>query len=199
MDGTFRETAVEVPVTARRVVTDGATTLAMWVADQEWGSCSECVRQEMVDALADRFLRPGASNDIHDWVTAIFGAPWGPHNNGTSFIPEEYVDEIHIVIYDVEGAGGHASLGDTRLRNPDSSHIDVRHSHERLLFVLDAPSIARARGPSWEVTDPSPAFMVSALAHEFWVPTLLATTAVQHCSRRSSKATCPGSRQSRLP
>ena len=68
---------VSIPATARSVVTDGETTVALWVADQEWGAdCSgggPCVTGEMVDALAERFLRPGDGNDIHDWVTAIYG------------------------------------------------------------------------------------------------------------------------------
>ena len=161
----FRETPVEVPVTARRVVTDGTMTVALWVADQAWGTCSECLRQEMVDAFADQLLRPGAGNDIYDWVTAIFGAPWGPHDHDF-LIPPEYGDEIHVVIYDVEGVGGYASLVDAQLRDPDSSHIAVRYSHERLLFVVDAPRIGRAEGASWEVTDPGPASKLYTLAHE---------------------------------
>ena len=81
-------------------------------------------------------------------------------------IPAEYADEIHVVIYDVEGAGGYASLVDAQLRNPDSTHIAARYSHERLLFVVAATEIARAEGPSWEVTDSGPAYAVSTLAHE---------------------------------
>ena len=56
---------VSIPATARRVVTDGETTVALWVADQEWGpDCSgagPCVTREMVDVLTERFLRPGAA------------------------------------------------------------------------------------------------------------------------------------------
>ena len=55
---------VEVPATAREVVTDGTTTAIFWIGNDAWGSCTFCVRQERVDALADRFLRPGAGNDI---------------------------------------------------------------------------------------------------------------------------------------
>ena len=65
------------------MVTDGTTTAAVWVGDRDWwtrcGTAEKCVTQEMVDAVAERFLRPGAGNDIYDWVTAVFGAPWGPH------------------------------------------------------------------------------------------------------------------------
>ena len=74
-----------VPATARKVVTDGTTSVAVWVSDWEWCDETPCygsrVTQEMVDAAAERFLRPGSGNDIHDWITAIFGKPWGPHDN----------------------------------------------------------------------------------------------------------------------
>ena len=90
---------VEIPSTARSVVTDGVTTVAVWVADADWGSAcgggtdavptgraahvvtKDCVTQQMTDAVADQFLRPGAGNDIYDWVSNIFGAPWGPHSH----------------------------------------------------------------------------------------------------------------------
>ena len=69
---------VEIPATARSVVTDGSTTAVVWVADREWwtrcGSAEKCVTQAMADAAAEQFLRPGASDDIYDWVAAIFGA-----------------------------------------------------------------------------------------------------------------------------
>ena len=68
---------VEVPATARAVVTDGAKTAAVWVADRDWGTCEECVSQEMADAIADRFLGPGAGNDIHDWITAYLARTYG--------------------------------------------------------------------------------------------------------------------------
>ena len=75
------EEFVRVPATARKVIRAGATTLAVWVADREWeATCAavgQCLTQEMVNAISTRFLRPGANNDIYDWVTTIFGAPWG--------------------------------------------------------------------------------------------------------------------------
>ena len=74
------EALVPVPATVRKVIRAGATTLAVWVADREWwatcGAFGQCLTQEMVDAIATRFLSPGANNDIYDWVTTIFGAPW---------------------------------------------------------------------------------------------------------------------------
>ena len=72
---------VLVPATVRRVVTDGSISVALWVADREWAvSCAsrgDCVTQQMVNAVAQRFLRPGSNNDIYDWVSTIFGDPGG--------------------------------------------------------------------------------------------------------------------------
>ena len=76
----------------------------MWVADADWATACDpghdvgggaqpraaltiekaCANQEQVDRLATSFLQPGAGNDIYDWGTGIFGAPWGPH--GFSFL-----------------------------------------------------------------------------------------------------------------
>ena len=75
------ENVIRIPATARGVVTDGTMTLVVWVANSEWGDCGRCVRQAMVDALSERFLKPGADNDIHDWMVDIFGVPWGPHRS----------------------------------------------------------------------------------------------------------------------
>ena len=48
---------VEIPATARKVVTDGTRTAAVWVGDRDWwtrcGTAEKCVTQEMVDAVAE--------------------------------------------------------------------------------------------------------------------------------------------------
>ena len=169
---------VAIPATARRVVTDRETTLALWVADQEWGpDCSgagPCVTREMVDALAERFLRPGAGNDIHDWVTAIYGQPWGPHSH-ENLIPPEAAEEIHILLFDIEGDGA-PEPGECRivgfywglhsyLRNPEQPFTAI--SAERLIFLMDSVFMALPEGPTWEVTDRRPSIVISTLAHEY--------------------------------
>ena len=169
---------VSIPATARRVVTDGETTLVLWVADREWGpDCSgagPCVTREMVDALAERFLRPGSGNDIHDWVTAIYGEPWGPHSY-ENLIPPEAAGEIHILLFDIQGDGA-PEPGECRivgfywgvhnsLRNPEVSY--TRISAERLIFFMDSVFMALPEGPSWEVTDRRPSVVISTLAHEY--------------------------------
>ena len=169
---------VAIPATARRVVRDGETTVALWVADREWGpDCSgagPCVTREMVDALAERFLRPGGGNDIHDWVTAIYGEPWGPHPY-ENLIPPEAAGEIHILLFDIEGDGA-PEPGECRivgfywglhnlLRNPEVPY--TRISAERLIFFMDSVYMALPEGPSWEVTDRRPSIVISTLAHEY--------------------------------
>ena len=170
-----------VPATVRKVVTDGTTNVALWVADQEWeATCysrGDCVTQEMVDAVAERFLRPGASNDIYDWVTAIFGAPWGTNSvrgrdGQPLLIPAEAADEIHIFLFDIENDGyitgsrivGYFSRLHNLLRQPD--HPLINRSLERLAFFMDSPWLATAQGESWDVTDRLPKGWLGTLAHE---------------------------------
>ncbi len=165
---TFREvfrdgTYSNIRATARAVVTDGSTTAAVWVADREWGcGARQCVTQAMADELANRFLRPGPANDIYDWVTAIYGAPWGPHQ-AQSFIPPSAASEIHVLLYDIND-DGLPSPGDSvrvvgffhGLHNCLRAIPLCRGSNERLMFFVDSPYVR------WDMD-----VSVSALAHEF--------------------------------
>jgi len=163
---------VAVPATARRVVSDGSTSLAVWVADREWSSTCQavhqCMTQEMVDAVADRFLRAGTGNDIHDWLTAIFGSPWGAHPYA-NLIPAESASQIHVLFLDIDGDGVW-SEGDSR-RTLGYFHglnnFLEAESNERLMFFMDAPLMALRDGPTWDVDDPVPNELISTLAHEF--------------------------------
>ena len=162
-----------VPATARKVIRAGTTTLAVWVADREWGAtCAavgQCLTQEMVDAISTRFLRPGANNDIYDWVTAIFGAPWGPHGY-SDLIPPAAADQIHILLFDRNGDGAGTSVGyfstlHSYLRDP--AHPDFRYSAARLIFFIDSPTLSEPDGPTWDITDHGPSEILDTLAHEF--------------------------------
>ena len=167
-----------IPATARKVVTDGSRSAVFWVADNDWGAgCSgagPCVTQEMVDAMADRFLRPGAGNDIHDWITAIYGEPWGPHEI-PSLIPPAAAREIHVLLYDIDKDGA-PGLGECRvvgyfwgrhnfLRDPDDPGPQL--TAERLAFFMDSVWFAIPEGPTWEITDRRPSGAIGTLAHEF--------------------------------
>ena len=184
---------VEIPATARQVISDGTTTVAVWVADADWATACEpdagdgsgrlvaahfvpkvCVTQEMADAVGTKFLQPGAGNDIYDWVTAIFGDPWGPHGIPV-LIPPEAAGEIHILLFDIEGDGvpepGESRIvgffwgKDNFVRDPEDPFLAL--SNERLMFYLDAPFLTIAEGDTWEVTDRRPSIVIGTLAHEF--------------------------------
>ena len=153
-----------VRIIARAEVTDGVTTARMWVGDREWACAArQCINQEQVDELANRFLRPGPANDVYDLVTAIYGAPWGPHEY-TNLIPPSAADTINIVLYDIEGDGLPAP-GEARvvgyflsLHNylKAGNPALYRNSNEWLMIVLDSPWLTLRMDQS-----------VSALAHEF--------------------------------
>ncbi len=161
------------------MVSDGSTTLVVWIADRQWSAtCSvahQCMTLEMVDAVADGFLRSGAGNDIYDWVTAIFGDAWGPHDY-PYLIPPESASQIHILFFDIDG-DGIPSEGDRpdvagyfhALNNylPANDPTWLGASNERLMFFMDAPLMAHREGPTWEVTDYYPSGMISTMAHEF--------------------------------
>ena len=168
-----RGDAIPIPATARRVTTDGTVTLGVWVADENWeGICDTtpglnppvCLTQEMVDEVAYRFLRPGTSNDIYDWVSTAFGDPWGAHDVPI-LIPAEAAEEIHILLLEIPFALGFFFGKDTVIRNPD--HFLYRTSNERLMFYLDAEWLATAEGSTWEITDRLPSQVITTLAHEF--------------------------------
>ena len=165
---------VTVPATARRVVSDGTRTLTVWVEDTSWGpdcALSACVQQAMVDAIAERFLRSGAGNDIHDWIVAVFGDPWGPHE-ADYLIPPEAASELHILVFDIDGddeEGGAVAFfwaKDAFVRDP-SSALPLKASNERLMFYVDAVWLATPDDSTWNVTDYSPSTTIAALAHEF--------------------------------
>ena len=143
-DGSFKN----IPATARAVVTDGSVTAVVWVADREWGCAArQCVTQSLVDSVANRFLRQGSANDIYDWVTAIYGAPWGPHQ-AAGFIPPSAAGEIHLLLYDINDDGLPTPGDSVRvvgyfhgLHNclrADPSAL-CRGSNERLMFFVDSP------------------------------------------------------------
>ena len=116
-----------VPATAYAVTTDGTVTLIVWVADN-FDDRAE------IYSMASTFLRPGSGNDIYDWLTAIFGEPWGPHNH-TGLIPPEAADQIHVLLSDHRPGGYYSSANNYLLGYRGRSY-----SQERLIFFLTSRS-----------------------------------------------------------
>ena len=146
----------------------GKKTLLIWVANNCWhsgGSKDNLITQDMVDKMAEKFLKSGLKNDIYDWVSTIYGEEWGDHNIG-DFIEEK--DEITILLYDIEddNSTNGGVLG--FFWSKDNAKISVwDSSNERIMFYIDAVMYAQPTGDSWEITDYWPMEMISTLAHEF--------------------------------
>ncbi len=153
--------------TPRKIVTDGTVTINIYVADDSWSPCSKsyCVTQTMVDAFADKFLQAGADNDIYDWVSGIFGAPWGNHNS-SSLISSSASSSVDILFFDIPNYGTSKVLGYYWAKDNNLATSDTR-SNERLLFYMNSLLMAEKEGGSWEITDYWPALILSTLAHEF--------------------------------
>jgi hypothetical protein len=149
-----------------------AVVLNIYTANNDGYTNSTTITNAMIDALAEKFLKAGLNNDIYDWVTGIFGEPWGEHGY-TNLIPNDNdTIAITILILDIDKdhanqfsqTGGFTAGYYYAKDNYKTSAYGG--SNQRLMFYLDAPALAKADG-TWDITDPYPADQVSTLAHEF--------------------------------
>ncbi len=149
-------------------------TLNIWVADNCWdgppdpdGDRSFLINQGMVDALAERFLKPGPFDDIYDWVRGMLGSEWGQHGSEYLIAPN---DEITIFLCDIgnddEPNGGVVGFFWAK---DDFKIAYEPTSNERIMFTIDAVMYANDEGggSGWNATDPWPEDIFSTLAHEF--------------------------------
>ena len=151
----------------------GDKTLYVWVANNafEGANCdrSKCVNQDMVNTLADKFLKNGSNNDIYDWVTNIYGEEWGPTGNNNLIAESNRVDILLMDIFDDDSENGGVVgyfYGKDNIVKGDGSNEDPRPagSNERVMFYIDSVMYAnRDTNPSdyWEKE------IYSTLAHEF--------------------------------
>ncbi|EIF51545.1 hypothetical protein [Sulfurovum sp. AR] len=153
----------------------GDKTLNIWVSNDSFDSGSgcttdKCVTQDMVNALADTFLKSASDNDIYDWVTNIYGEEWGNDAEAKYSYLISDNDEITILLTDIDDDGLPAS-GEGRVvgffwakDNFDNSIFSG--SNERVMFYID--SVMFANGElTWSIDDTWPKEIVSTLAHEF--------------------------------
>lgn len=149
-------------------------TLNVWVQNEHWdGSApvgeTHVINSDMVQALADKFLKTGDGNDIYEWISGIFGDEWGPPEYD-NLIPAN--DEITILLYDIDSDEMPGS-GDSRIvglfdsiHNFKQSYYTI--SNEKIMFGLDAVLFADdTEGGGWSLEDSWPQEVVSTLAHEF--------------------------------
>jgi len=163
--------------TARKVVSNvstamGSKTLNIWVSDDSFfgSGCSKakCVTQEMVDALADIFLKAGADNDIYDWDTNIFGEEWGAAASSKYSNLIGANNEITILLTDIENddSTNGGVLGYFYAKD-NYSKESISGSNERIMFYIDAVLFANSENTTWSIDDYWPKEMISTLAHEF--------------------------------
>jgi len=161
-----------IPATCRSIDSFDGKTLVIYVADDCWfendnGSKDSYVDQGMVDALGDEFLPVNGDKGIRDWVTDIYGEPWGDHPY-SNMIESGAEDYMTILLYDIAGDNstnggivGYFNSGNNFLK---TSYSD---SNERLMFAMDAVLYATESDGSWDKTDYWPQSVFSTLAHEF--------------------------------
>ena len=164
--------------TARKVISNvttnlGSKTLNVWVSDDSFDSgsgCSKskCVTQDMVDQLAETFLKSGLDNDIYDWVTNIYKEEWGNAAQAkySGLIPDD--DKITILLTDIDGDNNPNGgvIGFFWSKDNIIKGTQVPGSNERIMFYADAVMFANGEN-IWEIDDFWPKEMVSTLAHEF--------------------------------
>ena len=158
--------------TTRSIVSGVATefgdkTLNIWVSDDCFGfGCQKkkCVTQDMVDALADAFLKEGEDNDIYDWVTNIFGEEWGEHTEN-NMIPQN--NEITILLTDIDNDNNDLGgvLGFFYTKDNIKKSI-LPESNERIMFYADAVLFSNVEN-EWDIDNFWPKEIISTLAHEF--------------------------------
>ncbi len=162
-------------VTARKVVSNistnfGDKTLNIWVSNDSFGEgCAKakCVTQEMVDTLADSFLKAGLDNDVYDWVTNIYGEPWGSEAQDiyTGVIPNS--NEITILLTDIDNDNSSDGGVVGYFWSKDNfTKASYSGSNERVMFNIDSVMFANGEG-TWDINDFWPKEMISTLAHEF--------------------------------
>jgi len=163
--------------TARKIVSNistnvGVRSLNIWVSNDTFDSGSgcnkaKCVTQDMVDTLADTFLKAGDNNDIFDWVTNIYGKEWDSDANASDSNLIKADGEITILMSDIDnddsadgGVIGYSWSKDNYLSS------EVKGSNERIMFYVDSVMFANNEDKVWDIDSFWPKEMVSTLAHE---------------------------------
>ncbi|MFK5975062.1 MAG: PKD domain-containing protein [Sulfurovum sp.] len=161
--GTERTTA-----TTRKVVYNvntnmGSKTLNISVSNDAFGSgCSKvnCVTQDMVDGLADNFLKSGLDNDIYDWVTNIYGEEWGASNG---LISDN--NEITILLTDIDS--DNSPNGGVIGFFWSKDNFVSRYSNEKVMFYIDSVMFANKNNGVWDINGFWAKETITTLAHEF--------------------------------
>ena len=159
----------------KKSITDGGITLNIYVDQND----RSLITQTMVDAMADSFLKTGPNNDIYNWLTNIYGEPWGSAADqfrSSSLLPSGFKNHISILLYDINKDGRPGELeprtvGYFSIANnfKCSTGAASCQSNERLMFAMDSELFALKDDgkTTWSVSHSWPQNVLSTLAHEF--------------------------------
>ena len=165
------DTSVSTEATLKSIVSNvstdtGTRTLNVWVSNDSFGSGCEkatCVTQDMVDTLADKFLKSGSDNDIYDWVTSIYGKEWGSDAQAkySNLIGES--DTIDILLTDIDDDNStNGGVVGYFWSKDNFSASSYPGSNERIMFYADSVMFANtSNGDFWQKE------LYVTLAHEF--------------------------------
>ena len=161
----------EIHAECRKRVTVGTITLDIYVDVKD-----PQVTDPMVTAMAERFLKAGPDNDIYDWLTDIYGKPWGAwadkiNGEGDLLLNSSAANHITILLYDIRADGlprGNEgrTVGYFHARN---NFNYLAGTNRRLMFAMDSALLAKKDNlrAAWSASDDWPQEVFSTLAHEF--------------------------------
>lgn len=174
----FNTASGTVVATAKATATTGDWDLTVWLDSDDRSG----VTQAMVDTLTAQFMQAGDDNDIFDWVTGVYGVPWGPHSDSPLIDSDQLIDrdrrDIHILLYDIDDdqlplfsssrTVGYFWPKDNYRQGTlvTDGEGNTFTSNGRLMFYMDSYLLARRDGAAWDIDDFWPAEVVSTLAHE---------------------------------
>ena len=157
-DSFGNEQTKKITATARKVIYNvetkyGIKNLVVWVEDDEYNNR---VSQDMVDELADTFLKDGENNDLYDWVTNIYGEEWGTTNKSNLIAENDYID-ILIDDMGVDGIAGYFYAKDNFTTSTEP------YSNEKIMFYINSRVYTRDNYTEEE----NEKEVLTTLAHEF--------------------------------
>ncbi len=169
-----KDTSISTQATVKKNIKNikteyGNKSLSIWVSDDSFGEdCSKvyCIEQNMIDELANSFLKDGSDNDIYDWVTNIFGKEWSETNNST-LIDDNH--EITILLTDIDSDNRESGgvLGYFYAKDNYRKSI-FSGSNERTMFYIDSVTFAsHSSSREWSIDGYRQKKILSTLAHEF--------------------------------
>ncbi|MFW5826644.1 MAG: M30 family zinc metallopeptidase, partial [Alkalispirochaeta sp.] len=160
--------------TAVANATTGDWNLTVWLDNADTAG----VTQAMIDAIVTRFMREGDENDIFDWVSGVYGDPWGEREDSRLISSDRR--DVHILFYDIDGDGAPSQFQSRTVgyfwpkdnyaegsQISDGTTGETVTSNGKLMFYMDSELLSIRDGASWDIEDFWPAEVVSTLAHEF--------------------------------